>query len=179
MEKFKPYAWLFAGLAVLALIWNHFKPAPPAPVGTYIDTKDSPDVAKLDKKPMQGRINVLPPAAKRKASLPQAVQNDPGAHVVDTAQFPVNYQPFTAVAVYDEKSGDVAMMVREDPLPWLAAERRSYVRIGYGVKRGVGTVGQIAAGGNLVQAKALHVGGDVELFTDGTAYAGAHVEYQW
>jgi len=179
MEKLNPRAVLLAGLAVMVGLWWYFKPAPTAPAGTYQETKDSPDVAKLPKQPMQGRINVLPPSAKKKTGLPQAVQDDPGKHVVDTAQFPIGYQPFTAVAIYDEKSGDVQLAARSDPLPWLAAERRSYARLGYGVKSRTGMVGQLAVGVNVVQTKALHVGGSAELFTDGTGYAGAHVEYQW
>lgn len=179
MEKFKPYAMLLAGLTALALLWNYFKSEPPAPVGVYVDAKDSPDVSKLKKSPVQGSINVLPPAAKRKTGLPQAVQDDQKKHVVDTAQFPIGYQPFTAVVVYDESSGDVSIAARNDPLPWIAAERRSFARVGYGIKTHVGGVGQLAIGGNFVQTKALHIGASAELFTDGTGYAGAHVEYQW
>ena len=180
MEKFKPYAMLLAGLSVLAGVWWYFKPAQPAPVGTYTDAKDAKQVVGLEKQPMQGTIKVLPnPTAKKKLAMPQSVQDDPSKHVVDTAQFPITYQPFTSVTVYDDKTGDVTTSVVNDPLPWLAAERRSYVRLGYGVKSRTGKVGQIAAGTNLVQMKALHAGISAELFTDGVGYAGAHVEYQW
>ncbi|MFA6903338.1 MAG: hypothetical protein WC236_09670 [Gallionellaceae bacterium] len=179
MEKLKPYALLFAGLAVLASVWHYFRPARTAPVGVYAGTTESPEVANLEKQPIQGKVNVLPAAAKHKTKLPQTIQDDPGKHIVDTAQFPITSQPFTAVAVYDEKSGDIEMSVRNDPQPWLAAERRGYVRIGYGVKTKTGTVGQIAVGGNVVQIKSLHAGGSVEVFTDGTGYIGGHVEYQF
>ena len=180
MEKLKSYAWLLAGLAAMAVVWDYFRPAPPSPVGTYTDAKDAKQVAGLEKQPMQGTIKVLPnPTAKQKLALPQAVQDDPNKHVVDTAQFPITYQPFTAATIYDDKTGDVTTIVVNDPMPWLAAERRSYVRVGYGVKSKTGTVGQIAAGTNLVQLKSLHLGVSAELFTDGAGYAGAHLEYQF
>lgn len=177
MTSWKPYTVLLAGLALLVIVWNYLRSAP---VGIYTETKDDKAVAGMAKAPISGApVKALPPAAKRKLGLPQTVQDDPSKHVVETAQFPITSQPFTAVAVYDDKSGDVSVSVRNDPLPWLAAERRYYVRMGYGVKTKIGNVGQLAVGGNFVQMKALHVGGSIELFTDGDGYAGLHVEYQF
>jgi hypothetical protein len=179
MEKLKPYGWLLAGLVVLAVAWHYFKPAPAAPTGTFSEGKESPDVGGMTKRPIQGKVTVLPQSAKTKTNLPQAVQDDPSKHIVDTASFPITDRPFTAVATYDEQSGDVSISARNDPLPWLAAENRWYIRFGGGVKTRSGTVGKIAVGGNLVQVKALHVGVEADLYTDGDAYAGAHVEYQF
>lgn len=183
MEKIKPYApWIVAFTALLVAAWDHFLPPPPAPVGEYIATKDDKAVASLDKAPVAGGapVKALPnPTAKVRLGMSKELQDDPSKHVVDTAQFPITYQPFTAVATYDDKTGEVVITTKNDPLPWLAAERRSYVRMGYGVKTGRGAVGQLAVGMNVVQMKSLHGGGSVELFTDGSAYAGIHVEYQF
>ena len=177
----KTYApWLVVLVAVLGLLCEHFKPTPAIPVGIYTATKDSVAVAGLEKQVVAGtRVRALPPAAKQKLGMPQDVQNDPNKHVVDTAQFPITYQPFTAVATYDAQTDEVIITAKNDPLPWLAAESRWYARTGYGVKSRAGKVWQLAVGGNLIQTKALHMGGSVELFTDGDGYAGIHIEYQF
>lgn len=183
MEKIKPYApWIVALAAVLVAAWDHFLPAPPAPVGEYTATKEDKAVSGMDKQPVTGGapVKALPnPTAKVRLGMSKELQSDPSKHVVDTAQFPITYQPFTAVATYDDKTGEVNITAKNDPMPWLAAERRSYMRMGYGVKTGKGAVGQLAVGTNVVQMKSVHIGGSAELFTDGSAYAGVHAEYQF
>ena len=178
MEKLKPYAVLLAALVVLVLVWNYFRPANQK-TGEYNAVETSSEVSNLKPVPVSGTVNVIPDPAKKKLKLPDNVQRDPNAVVIGATSLPASDAPSTFITFWDPTTGDVSGQVRKDPLPWLAAESRWYARLGAGAKTRSGTVGQLAVGGNVVQMKALHVGASAEIFTDGDAYAGVHLEVKF
>lgn len=181
MDKIRAtFPYVIIVIMLIAGAWHVLTEHRGQPGKDYVDAPPAKAVADVTERlPVKGTVNVLPPSVKRKLGLPQTDQNDPQIHVVDTASFPITTQPFTAVAIYDESTGDVSTHVREEPLPWLAAERRWYARLGGGVKTRTGRVGQVAIGGTFVQVKSWHIGGGAELFTDGEGYLGAYAEYQF
>jgi len=161
------------------LIWRHYLPQEQSP--GYHPAQKAPEVAQVGTETIQcpKGIQVLKPEAKGRLGLPDAVKNDSHIHVADTAKIPANDHPSTAVITFDDATGRIDTQIREDPLPWLAAENKFRVRIGPGFKTGSGQVWRLGGDWNAIQTKALHLGADGTIDTDGKGYAGLHLELQF
>jgi len=83
-------------------------------------------------------------------------------------------------AVYDSGTGAVDMYLRQDPLPWLAFDRRGALGVAYGFRNEAdGFVTRVYGRLDLVQIKRVHAGllGDVD--NAGNWYGGAFAEYRF
>lgn len=119
-------------------------------------------------------------AVEKKLGLPDIVKRDASKHVVNAAKVPPSDYPQTMTAVYDDRTGGVDMFRRQDPLPWLAFNRRGAIGAAYGFKGGGnGFVTRLYGRIDLLQVKMLHAGllGDVD--NSGGWYGGAFVEGRW
>lgn len=167
-----------AVILLLGVYWWTHVPAVPAP--SYHEAAPAPQLAKTPTEAIKPpQVVVYAQAAKKKLDLPAGVQADQHAHVIAASRLPADDHAQTVTTVIDDQTGLSQTLVREEPLPWLAAEQRGYARLGYGIKTGSGRVTRLAVGENLIQVKALHFGVDGTLDSDGQGYAGVHVEWQW
>jgi hypothetical protein len=87
-------------------------------------------------------------------------------------------------SVLDTKTGETTAYTKPEPYPWLAVESRGEARFDYGYKITKGStvplpVGRLSVTHNFVQVKALHMGVNVAIDTDGTAFAGVGLSYRW
>jgi len=117
---------------------------------------------------------------KRDLGLPETVQKDPDKHVVASSPVPPSDHPHTMTAVYDSGTGGVDMFLRQDPLVWLAFNRKGSIGAAYGLKSEAnGFVTRVYGRLDLVQIKMLHAGllGDVD--NAGGWYGGVFAEARW
>jgi hypothetical protein len=125
-------------------------------------------------------VQAFKPGAKKKLSLPEAIQADPQASVLAAASVPPSDRPRTATALLHRDTGLGEIYLRDDPLPWLAFNRRSALGIAWGAKAGAsGLVTRGYGRVDMLQVKRLHAGllGDVD--SDGGWYAGGFAEVRW
>jgi hypothetical protein len=126
------------------------------------------------------KIAVFRDKVKKKLDLPATVQKDTSKHVVASSPVPPSDYPHTMTAVYDSGTGAVDMFLRQDPLPWLAFNRRGAIGAAYGFKDGAdGFVTRVYGRLDLLQIKRLHAGllGDVD--NAGGWYGGGFAEVRW
>lgn len=178
-DKLKRYGALLVGLIVLALAWNYFRDKP-APVGTTVLAKPAAELRGVPRQDIAPpKVPVYAPPAKKKLDLPADVQNDPNKYVLDSVKLPNDTHPHTVTTVIDEKTGEVQTFVRRDPLPWFKPEQTGEVRIDYGIKNGGIRVARLTFREDLLQVKALHVGVNATLDTDGQYFVGGGVGWRW
>lgn len=166
------------GLLVAAGIcaWMALKPSLPsvlAPVAKEL-AKEKPTL--LTCKP----ILVYRDAVEKKLGLPDIVKRDASKHVVASSRVAPSDYPHTVTAVYDDRSGGVDMFARQDPLPWLAFNRRGALGVAYGFKGDHdGAVARVYGRLDLLQVKRLHAGllGDID--NAGGWYGGGFAEVRW
>lgn len=124
------------------------------------------------------KVVVYRDKVKKKLDLPAAIQKDPDKHVVAASPIPPSDYPHTMTAVYDSGTGAVDMFLRQDPLPWLAFNRRGAIGAAYGFKDGV-TAARIYGRLDLLQIKRLHAGLMGNADSDGGWFGGGFVEARW
>jgi len=163
-------------LAGAACAWLKFRPSLPSillPPAKELAGKPT-DVLKCKS------VIVYRDAVEKKLGLPDIVKRDTSKHVVASSRVAPSDYPHTVTAVYDDRSGGVDMFARQDPLPWVAVNRRGALGVAYGVKDdGDGFVTRIYGRLDLLQVKRLHAGllGDVD--NAGGWYGGAFAEVRW
>ena len=166
------------GLLVAAGVcaWNAYKPKLPsvlAPPAKEL-AKEETTVKECQK------VAVFRDKVKKKLDLPATVQKDPDKHVVAASPVPPSDHPHTMTAVYDSGTGGVDMFLRQDPLPWLAFNRKGALGMAYGARsEASGFVTRVYGRLDLVQIKMLHAGllGDVD--NAGGWYGGGFAELRW
>ncbi len=163
-----------AGIAA----WFYFVPKV-SQTGEYKQAQISPQVENVPKETVQSKVQVYAAAAKKKLGLTKAKQNDSSIAVLDSSKLPPSDHPQTVTTTLDTDTGTIETEVKQEPLPLIAAEQTGYIRIGYGIKTGRGKIARISISENLIQIKSLHAGLDASIDTDGTGYAGAHIDYGW
>lgn len=126
-----------------------------------------------------GGILAYGDAAKKNLGLPAPVLADKHVHVLNAGRLPASAHPLLVTTLFNDKTRATGLQWREEPLPWLAPEKRGYFRIGRGIKTDVGGVWRLGAGLNLVQIKAIHLGLDGTLDSDGGGYVGGHFEWDF
>lgn len=129
-------------------------------------------------------VRVYDDSTKFKLRLPEAVARDSAQHVIAATQVRAELRPQTVTTVIDEATGESKSFVKEDPYPWLAAERRAEVRMSWGYRytpatHDVRQVGRLAFTYDALRVKALTLGATVQVDTDGQAFAGVGVAYRW
>lgn len=119
-------------------------------------------------------------AVEKKLGLPDIVKRDAAKHVVAAAKVAPSDYPSTMTAVYDDRTGAVDMFRRQDPLPWLAFNRRGALGVAYGVRsEATGFVTRVYGRLDLVQIKRLHAGLLGEIDNAGGWYGGGFAEVRW
>ena len=157
-------------------LWLKYKPSLPsvlAPPSAEL-AKEETTIKECQK------VAVFRDKVKKKLDLPATVQKDPAKHVVASSSVPPSDYPHTMTAVYDERVGNVDMFLRQDPLQWLAFNRRGAIGVAYGFKGGgSGFVTRLYGRYDLVQIKRLHAGllGDID--NAGGWYGGGFAEARW
>jgi len=170
---------LFAAGVVLGA-WLAYRPAQPA---------DDWQPAQPDKRianagtqtvqPKDCRVVVVGPAAKDQLDLPPEIRNNPAQHVSASAIVPSDEHPQSVVTLFDTTTGQTKAITQRLTHPWLATEQRGQLWAGYGLTPGGERVGRILLREDLLQVKALHLGTNASLDTDGRWFAGIGVAYRW
>jgi len=166
-------------ISVAWLAWMVLHP-PKEPVGRWVEAPIASPIKNVGTEviPASG-VQVYKPKAKEKLDLPPEIKDNSHKHVASAVSIKADDHPHTVTAVYDDTTGIVAMFDRKEPLPWLAAENKFRIRIGPGFKTGSGQVWRLGGDWNAIQTKALHLGADGTIDTDGKGYAGLHLELQF
>jgi hypothetical protein len=163
-------------LAGGACAWLKLKPSLSSVLAPPADELAKEETKRLDCKP----VLVYRDKVEKKLGLPDIVTKDPGKHVVAASPVPPSDYPHTMTAVYDDRSGGVDMFLRQDPLPWLAFNRRGALGVAYGARsEASGFVTRVYGRMDLLQIKRLHAGllGDVD--NAGGWYGGGFAEMHW
>ena len=123
---------IVAGLLLFGIgcAWLKFRPSAPSALAPSSKELAKEKTERLDCKP----VLVYRDKVEKKLGLPDIVTKDPDKHVVASSPVPASDYPGTMTAVYDEKVGNVDMFLRQDPLPWLAFNRRGAIGVAYGVQ---------------------------------------------
>lgn len=170
-------ALVIGGLIVaIGCAWIQYRPSLPSVLATPAKELAKEETKNLDCKP----VVVYRDKVKTKLGLPDIVTKDPDKHVVASSKVPSSDYPHTMTAVYDEKVGSVDMFLRQDPLPWLAFNRRAAVGVAYGVKDDAdGFVTRLYGRADLIQIKRLHAGLLADVDNAGGWYGGGFAELRW
>jgi len=156
--------------------YNALKPSMPSVLAPPSKELAKEETKRLDCKP----VLVYRDKVEKKLGLTASVTKDSSKHVVASSKVPPSDYPHTMTAVYDDRIGNVDMYMRQDPLPWLAFNRRGAIGAAYGFKdEAQGFVTRVYGRIDLLQIKMLHAGllGDVD--NAGGWYGGAFVEGRW
>lgn len=169
---------IITGGAIVAAgcAWLKLKPVLPSLLAPPARELAREEPRLLDCKP----VLVYRDKVERKLDLPAIVTRDPNKHVVAASRVPPSEYPHTMTAVYDEKVGSVDMFLRQDPLPWLAFNRRGAFGVAYGLKSDTdGFAPRVYGRMDLLQVKRLHLGALGNIDGDGDWYGGGFIEARW
>lgn len=171
--------WATLALSASAAWYVTLPPAQP-PVSQYVAATPAPELERVEKVTIKpAGLKVYAPKAKAALNLPTPVVADESVYVLGASKLSASERPRTIVTTLDSDTGEVRQDVRNDPLPWLAAESRGYVWAGVGIKANGERVGRVAVGYDVLAIKALHVGTHATLDNDGSAFFGIGVTYRW
>lgn len=102
-------------------------------------------------------LKTYAPKAKAAVKLPQAVQADAAAVVLQSSRIAASDRPQTVTAVLDTETGETRQYVVDEPLPWLDTTVRSDAGVYLGLKRGEPTI-RAQARAQIAQVKELRLG---------------------
>lgn len=166
------------GLALIAALYFHFKPAP-SPPGVHMPATPAPEVKREETVPIDvTSVNVYKPAVKKKLKLPPAVQADPKQHVVAATRTPNDEREHTVTTTLDTTTGKFTTYDRAEPLPWMAVATKTQVGLYYGL-RGSDTILRLQAQQELLQIKAVRLGATATLDSDGQSFIGLGAWARW
>ena len=126
------------------------------------------------------KVVVYRDRVKQELGIPAAIRGDVSQKVVASSRVPGDEHPHTVTAVWDSASGVVTQFDRQDPLPWLAFNRRGELGLAYGVRDGRGgPVWQASGKVALAQAKAVSFGPVGVVDTSGGWFVGVGGWVHW
>lgn len=102
-------------------------------------------------------LKTYAPKAKAAVKLPQAVQADTAAVVLQSSRVAASGRAQTVTAVLDTETGETRQYVVDEPLPWLDTTVRSDAGVYLGLKRGEPTI-RAQARAQIAQVKELRLG---------------------
>lgn len=102
-------------------------------------------------------VKTYAPKAKAAVRLPQGVQQDASAVVLESSRIAPSDRPQTVTAVLDTETGETRQYVVDEPLPWLDTTVRSDAGVYLGLKRGEPTI-RAQARAQIAQVKELRLG---------------------
>lgn len=167
---------VFCGMAVF--IW--VKSVPNAqPVNTWHAATPAKEVQTVEKQVIVPKyIVVYKDSAKQAMELPADVKADPDIHVLEATQLVANDHPQQVVCTQNAANGESDILIRAQPLPWLASENKGEVRLSYGFTN-AGLRARLSANEDLLAIKALHFGVNGSIDGSGNTFAGVGVGYKW
>lgn len=174
--------WALSGIlaGVILGAWLCSRPTPPA--GQWQQAKQDKRIANTGTekvKPQDCTVVVHKLAAKKKLDLPPEIQNDTTQHVSSAVIIPSDERPQSVVTLFDTTTGQTRMLTQRLAYPWIAAEHRGQLWLGYGLADGGQRVGRIHLREDLLQISALHFGGQASLDSGGRWFAGVGVGVRW
>lgn len=168
MKKYIP--WVLVLLAG-SVFWYLINSAP------WLPGETAPQVADMPKQTITPpKVRVLPPAAKKKLNLSKEIQADKNLWALGAVRIPKSDHPVTVTPLFNEAAGETEILVREEPLPWLAREQSGAVRIDYLLNRRATVLsGRL----DLLQIKKLHAGfsGSVSDAREWNAGVGVEIRF--
>lgn len=174
------------GLATIAAIsayqwWNK----PPVDTTVAVIAKPAPVIAKAKKKVVKPKqVIVYADEAKAKLKLPPSVLANAEQQVTGATVVSPSERRVTVTSVLDTRTGETTTYTKPEPYPWLAVESRGEARfdVGYKITREALVpmpVGRLTVTHNFLQVKALHLGVNAAVDSDGTAFVGVGLAFRW
>lgn len=183
-------AWLvILGTIVLSLgtigygLWLVTRP--PVDTTVAVESKPAAAVSKVRKVTTKVQsVQTFAPEAKANLKLPPLVIADADKHVISATTVEPTERRMTVTSVLDTQTGETTTYTKPETYPWFAVESRGEARldIGYKVDRHTlvpRPVGRLSVTHSFAQVKASHLGVNVAIDTDGTAFAGVGLSYRW
>ena len=167
-------------LLAAILLWFTMQHHQAAPVGVPQAATQAPETAgvkKVDIAPQ--KVEVYPDRVKKKMNLPQAEKDNPEIAVLDSSKIAGDYHPQTITTTIDKNTGETKTTVVVDPYPWFAATNQKEARILYGLKNAGRFVGRVQFTDDFFQVKAVHLGFNGSVDTDGQFFIGVGASYRW
>jgi hypothetical protein len=157
--------WILFGVCAIAwLAHNFFKsfngapePARARDVATVATQAPQIEAAPVEWIVPPKPLKTYAPKAKAAVKLPQAVQADATAVVLQSSRVAASDRPQTVTAVLDTETGETRQYVVDEPLPWLDTTVRSDAGVYLGLKRGEPTI-RAQARAQIAQVKELRLG---------------------
>lgn len=169
LRDWKPYMLLGVVVLVCVLVlgvlglkfWRSFtgepEPARARDVATVATQAPQIDAVPVDWIVPPKPVKTYAPKAKAAVKLPQAVQADEAAVVLQSSRIAASDRPQTVTAVLDTETGETRQYVVDEPLPWLDTTVRSDAGVYLGLKRGEPTI-RAQARAQIAQVKELRLG---------------------
>ena len=170
-------AALFLGIVIGAMLCSKNS----APAGEWKQAKQDNRVKGEPTqtiKPKDCKVVVIAGAAKEKLELPLEIKQDTTTHITSAVTIPSEERQQSVVTLFNETTGRTDTYTQTLQYPLLAIEQRGQLWLGYGMTRS-GQVGRILFREDLLQVKALHLGMNATVDTDGAWFAGVGVGYRW
>ena len=158
---------------------------PPVDTTVAVIAKPAPVIAKVKKRVIKPKqVVVYAEEAKAKLKLPATVIANPDQHVTGATTVQPSERRITVTSVLDTTTGETTTYSKPEPYPWVSVESRGEARLDYGYKLSRGElvpkpVGRLSVTQSVVQIKALHLGVNVAIDTDGSMFAGVGLSYRW
>ena len=169
------------GILIAAIaLWYVFRHPVSAPVGVPQMATQSPETAgvkKIDIAPK--KLKVYAAQIKKKINLPKAEQDNAAIAVLDSSKIAGNYNPQTITTTLNTDTGETQTSVVVDPYPWFAAKNDKEARISYGLKNSGKFVGRMQFTDDFFQVKAISLGINTSIDTDGSYFLGVGASYRW
>lgn len=169
LRDWKPYTVLGVIVLVCVLMllvlglkfWHSFigdpEPARARDVATVATQAPQIEAVPVDWIVPPKPLKTYAPKAKAALKLPQAVQADAAAVVLQSSRVAASDRPQTVTAVLDTETGETRQYVVDEPLPWLDTTVRSDAGVYLGLKRGEPTI-RAQARAQIAQVKELRLG---------------------
>lgn len=169
LRDWKPYMLLGVVVLVCVLVlgvlglkfWHSFtgepEPARARDVATVATQAPQIEAVPVDWIVPPKPLKTYAPKAKAAVKLPQAVQADGAAVVLQSSRIAASDRPQTVTAVLDTQTGETHQYVVDEPLPWLDTTVRSDAGVYLGLKRGEPTI-RAQARAQIAQVKELRLG---------------------
>ncbi|WP_020164698.1 hypothetical protein [Methyloversatilis discipulorum] len=169
LRDWRPHMLLGVVVLVCALVllvlglkfWDSFTGAPEPTRARDVATVAT-QAPQIESAPVEWIVPPKPlktyaPKAKAAVKLPQAVQADAAAVVLESSRIAASDRPQTVTAVLDTETGETRQYVVDEPLPWLDTTVRSDAGVYLGLKRGEPTI-RAQARAQIAQVKELRLG---------------------
>lgn len=166
-------------IGLILLVLNLVMPKP-GPTATAVAAKLAPEVSKIERVEVAPKtVKALPHKAKQKLALPEPVASDPNIYALGANRIKPDLYPVTVTTTLDAETGEIQTYEKREPMPLLALPKRGEAGVAYGFKPDGGPVWRLYARQGLLDVKAMRVGVEATLDSDGDAFAGASLSYRW